>query len=51
MPQMAPLNWTSMYCYFICLMFLSIIMNYFIFLYKPKFKNQSLKKTFLNWKW
>nr|AEP27595.1 ATP synthase F0 subunit 8 [Kyklioacalles aubei] len=50
MPQMAPLNWTLTYWYFICLFFISIIMNYYMFMYNPKNKIL-LKKNKMNWKW
>nr|AXS66133.1 ATP synthase F0 subunit 8 [Curculionoidea sp. 30 KM-2017] len=51
MPQMAPLNWLTMFFIFFTLMMIIIIMNYFIFLYKPiKFQKTNKQKS-INWKW
>nr|AEP27525.1 ATP synthase F0 subunit 8 [Anthonomus pomorum] len=45
MPQMAPLNWLSLYSYFIILFILTIIINYYIFLYQPKISLKKKKNT------
>nr|WNN67213.1 ATP synthase subunit 8 [Colasposoma dauricum] len=52
MPQMAPLNWLSLYIIFISLFVLFMIQNYFHEI-KP-FKlinNYSKTKKKINWKW
>nr|AXS65302.1 ATP synthase F0 subunit 8 [Eurysternus sp. KM-2017] len=50
MPQMAPINWLSLYMLFCLIFILFNIMNYFMFNYKTK--NYSFKKSLkLNWKW
>nr|AXS66499.1 ATP synthase F0 subunit 8 [Coleoptera sp. 25 KM-2017] len=51
MPQMAPLNWLSLYMMFLILFSMTIILNYYSFLYQPKTQtmNKSFPKT--HWKW
>nr|ARH54146.1 ATP synthase F0 subunit 8 [Bromius obscurus] len=52
MPQMAPINWLTLYLLFIIILIMFIIMNYFskIFLTKKHLmKNKSLIQY--NWKW
>nr|ATL23288.1 ATP synthase F0 subunit 8 [Sympiezomias velatus] len=51
MPQMAPLNWMSMYLFFILIFVMFIIVNYYSFLYKPKTMKFSNLKKLLSWKW
>nr|AEP27537.1 ATP synthase F0 subunit 8 [Larinus turbinatus] len=51
MPQMAPLNWLSMYMLFSMLFLISVIMNYYSFLYTPKIKTSKIKTKTINWKW
>nr|AXS65973.1 ATP synthase F0 subunit 8 [Curculionoidea sp. 22 KM-2017] len=52
MPQMAPLNWLTLYFLFFMLLMIMIIMNYFTFLYEPinHLNKKSMKHT-INWKW
>nr|ARH54315.1 ATP synthase F0 subunit 8 [Curculionidae sp. 6 AH-2016] len=50
MPQMSPLNWLSMYIYFYLLFLLLMIINYYLFLYKPK-THKFKKLSKINWKW
>nr|AXS66378.1 ATP synthase F0 subunit 8 [Curculionoidea sp. 7 KM-2017] len=51
MPQMAPMNWLTLYFIFFFLLLIMIIMNYFIFLYKPLMSKKTIKKNLINWKW
>nr|ARH54705.1 ATP synthase F0 subunit 8 [Romualdius bifoveolatus] len=51
MPQMAPINWLSLYMLFLLVFLIFIILNYFIFLYKPKLIQKNIKKNILSWKW
>nr|YP_010528139.1 ATP synthase F0 subunit 8 [Cimbex luteus]QPM99415.2 ATP synthase F0 subunit 8 [Cimbex luteus]UXW64280.1 ATP synthase F0 subunit 8 [Cimbex luteus] len=59
MPQMYPLNWLSHYCYFISLVFLSMLLHYFNYNINTKYfiknNNNNIlmnKKTkTLKWKW
>nr|AXS66638.1 ATP synthase F0 subunit 8 [Curculionoidea sp. 27 KM-2017] len=51
MPQMSPLNWLLLYYLFITLFILTIILNYYMFLYTPKtIKTKKLNQQ-INWKW
>nr|ALO70574.1 ATP synthase F0 subunit 8 [Eusphalerum torquatum] len=51
MPQMAPMNWLSLFIMMIIILMIFNSMNYFNFLYKPK-KIKLNKKSFKNnWKW
>nr|AXS65232.1 ATP synthase F0 subunit 8 [Curculionoidea sp. 18 KM-2017] len=51
MPQMAPLNWMSLYLFFILLYIMMMIMNYYIFLYFPSpMKIIKMNKNY-SWKW
>nr|ADO60459.1 ATP synthase F0 subunit 8 [Zeugophora sp. BMNH 840207] len=51
MPQMAPMNWLTLFFYF-CIIFLMLnSLNYFSFSYKVKFMKKKKKMNFLNWKW
>nr|YP_009648525.1 ATP synthase F0 subunit 8 [Micromus angulatus]AMW67868.1 ATP synthase F0 subunit 8 [Micromus sp. YW-2016]ARO47896.1 ATP synthase F0 subunit 8 [Micromus angulatus]QCE31821.1 ATP synthase F0 subunit 8 [Micromus angulatus] len=52
MPQMSPLSWTLLFFYFVILLILFCMMNFYIFLYKkPNFEKKSFKTLSLNWKW
>nr|YP_009441854.1 ATP synthase F0 subunit 8 [Dryocoetes villosus]AOY39607.1 ATP synthase F0 subunit 8 [Dryocoetes villosus] len=51
MPQMAPINWTSLYLLFIMLFLMMIILNYFTFTYMPKYKTSQIKISSIFWKW
>nr|AND96671.1 ATP synthase F0 subunit 8 [Eurysternus caribaeus] len=50
MPQMAPINWLSLYILFCLIFILFNILNYFMFNYKIKtYTPKKMKK--INWKW
>nr|YP_009158930.1 ATP synthase F0 subunit 8 [Aegorhinus superciliosus]AHG32664.1 ATP synthase F0 subunit 8 [Aegorhinus superciliosus] len=51
MPQMAPINWLSLYFMFLIIFILFIIINYFSFIYPMKPFNKNKNKLMLNWKW
>nr|ARH53717.1 ATP synthase F0 subunit 8 [Anthobium melanocephalum] len=51
MPQMAPMNWLTLFIMFTMIFLLFNSLNYFSFKYNTKDNNLN-KKTFkLNWKW
>nr|ALO76256.1 ATP synthase F0 subunit 8 [Schizonycha sp. SCH01] len=51
MPQMAPLNWLSLFMMFCMILMIFSSTNYWIYLHNPKMKTY-MKSTFLiNWKW
>nr|YP_010233736.1 ATP synthase F0 subunit 8 [Oryctes rhinoceros]QKX48645.1 ATP synthase protein 8 [Oryctes rhinoceros]QSZ78105.1 ATP synthase subunit 8 [Oryctes rhinoceros]WAT94188.1 ATP synthase F0 subunit 8 [Oryctes rhinoceros]WDA95529.1 ATP synthase F0 subunit 8 [Oryctes rhinoceros]WDA95542.1 ATP synthase F0 subunit 8 [Oryctes rhinoceros] len=51
MPQMAPLNWLSLFFMFVSIFLIYNAMNYFSFMYpvKQPEKKKTIKK--INWKW
>nr|YP_009532926.1 ATP synthase F0 subunit 8 [Eumantispa harmandi]AMW67933.1 ATP synthase F0 subunit 8 [Eumantispa harmandi]AYG51261.1 ATP synthase F0 subunit 8 [Eumantispa harmandi] len=52
MPQMSPLSWWMLFIYFIIIMLMFNMMNYYIIMYNSplsKFTKFSFKS--LNWKW
>nr|AOY40088.1 ATP synthase F0 subunit 8 [Scolytinae sp. BMNH 1043104] len=51
MPQMAPINWISLYMMFTIVFMMTCIMNYFMFLYLPKNTLKMKKEQKLFWKW
>nr|AML25904.1 ATP synthase F0 subunit 8 [Staphylinidae sp. BMNH 1274207] len=51
MPQMAPLNWITLFIYFSFIFMLFNSMNYFSFIYKSKTSNIKKLINKLNWKW
>nr|YP_002229155.1 ATP synthase F0 subunit 8 [Polystoechotes punctata]ACH90004.1 ATP synthase F0 subunit 8 [Polystoechotes punctata] len=52
MPQMSPLYWWLLFIYFIVLLILFSILNYYIISYNsPTPKTSSFSKMNLNWKW
>uniref|UniRef100_A0AAU6QFM0 ATP synthase F0 subunit 8 n=1 Tax=Nepsalus decorillus TaxID=2950594 RepID=A0AAU6QFM0_9NEOP len=52
MPQMSPLSWWMLFMYFIMLMLMFSIMNYYIFFYTMTKKDSiKLKIKSMNWKW
>nr|AYR05109.1 ATP synthase F0 subunit 8 [Cryptorhynchinae sp. 8 ACP-2013] len=52
MPQMAPMNWLTLYFLFSFLFLLMNILNYYNFLYPTNYSNHlSYKKMKFNWKW
>nr|AST10236.1 ATP synthase F0 subunit 8 [Italochrysa insignis] len=52
MPQMSPLNWLLLFIYFIMILILISIINYYITIYNPTLflKNKFSQKS-LYWKW
>nr|DAZ87537.1 TPA_asm: ATP synthase F0 subunit 8 [Trichosia splendens] len=52
MPQMAPINWLSLFFIFLIIFILFNILNYFsLNLNKQQNKNFYKNKLFMNWKW
>nr|AXS65793.1 ATP synthase F0 subunit 8 [Curculionoidea sp. 10 KM-2017] len=51
MPQMAPLNWTLLFIYFILILMISNSTIYFLTNYKIKNFMFKKKITLNNWKW
>nr|AMW67972.1 ATP synthase F0 subunit 8 [Balmes birmanus] len=52
MPQMSPLSWWLLFIYFIILLIMFNIMNYYIFMYNSPNKSlTTFKKNSLIWKW
>nr|YP_010414548.1 ATP synthase F0 subunit 8 [Austrogymnocnemia maculata]URT60714.1 ATP synthase F0 subunit 8 [Austrogymnocnemia maculata] len=52
MPQMSPLSWWLLFIYFILLLAVFSIVNYYIFFYTPQKQDLiSLKTKSMNWKW
>nr|ALO71189.1 ATP synthase F0 subunit 8 [Tasgius compressus] len=51
MPQMAPMNWLTLFMMFTTIFLMYNCMNYFSFYYKNKMNNLNKKNTKINWKW
>nr|WON65994.1 ATP synthase F0 subunit 8 [Carpelimus sp. 1 HFZ-2023b] len=51
MPQMAPLNWLTLFIIFIMIFMVFNSLNYFNFFYLPSKKSQTKKKSNFCWKW
>nr|AYW52145.1 ATP synthase F0 subunit 8 [Lamiinae sp. 2 ACP-2013] len=51
MPQMAPLNWLSLFLLFLLIFMIFNIMNYYIFFYNMKTFKKIKAKLNYNWKW
>nr|YP_010166741.1 ATP synthase F0 subunit 8 [Porhydrus obliquesignatus]QRV62845.1 ATP synthase F0 subunit 8 [Porhydrus obliquesignatus] len=51
MPQMAPMNWLTLYMLFTMIFFMFNFMNFFIFMMKNNYNNNKLFKKMLTWKW
>nr|AEP27453.1 ATP synthase F0 subunit 8 [Deporaus betulae] len=51
MPQMAPLNWLTLFIFFILVFMIFNSVNYFMFNYTPKICKISKKSIKFNWKW
>nr|YP_010991144.1 ATP synthase F0 subunit 8 [Chrysopa formosa]WOX61417.1 ATP synthase F0 subunit 8 [Chrysopa formosa] len=52
MPQMSPLNWWFLFIYFVTLLILFSIINYYIVFYSsPMSEKNIFHKKSLNWKW
>nr|APX40424.1 ATP synthase F0 subunit 8 [Cassida viridis] len=50
MPQMAPLNWLSLFILMFLITIIMMTMIYFSFVYNKKMKKMH-KKIYNNWKW
>nr|YP_010546432.1 ATP synthase F0 subunit 8 [Miridiba trichophora]UYI30128.1 ATP synthase F0 subunit 8 [Miridiba trichophora] len=51
MPQMAPLNWLSLFMVFCLILFMFNVMNYYSIIYSPKSMQTKIKHIPTNWKW
>nr|APX40151.1 ATP synthase F0 subunit 8 [Labidostomis lusitanica] len=51
MPQMAPINWLSLFVSFVLCLILFSSMNYFFIMYSPKKSVLSKKTNLNNWSW
>nr|AEP27715.1 ATP synthase F0 subunit 8 [Platystomos albinus]ARH54575.1 ATP synthase F0 subunit 8 [Platystomos albinus] len=52
MPQMAPLNWTILFTFFIIIFILFNILNYFLYTPSSKSNIESMKLSHKkSWKW
>nr|YP_010137190.1 ATP synthase F0 subunit 8 [Apriona germarii]QWM97262.1 ATP synthase F0 subunit 8 [Apriona germarii] len=51
MPQMAPLNWLTLYFFFVIILVLFNILNFYSFNYIIKIQNKTKKILNFNWKW
>nr|AML25604.1 ATP synthase F0 subunit 8 [Staphylinidae sp. BMNH 1274668] len=51
MPQMAPLNWLSLFFMFLSIFLIFNSLNYFIFLYHKKYTIIKKVEKYINWKW
>nr|ALO76497.1 ATP synthase F0 subunit 8 [Omalium rivulare] len=52
MPQMAPMNWLTLFIFFIMIFMIFNSMNYFSFIYNNKLStNIKTSKISTNWKW
>nr|QWB85758.1 ATP synthase F0 subunit 8 [Clytobius davidis] len=51
MPQMAPLNWLTLFLFFTFMFLTFNMMNFFSFSYQPKMSKEVKKSIKLNWKW
>nr|YP_010981966.1 ATP synthase F0 subunit 8 [Anotylus gibbulus]UZA61056.1 ATP synthase F0 subunit 8 [Anotylus gibbulus] len=51
MPQMAPMNWLTLFFMFLMVYMMFNTLNYFMFLYTPQNKIYLKLKKQINWKW
>nr|AFU50248.1 ATP synthase F0 subunit 8 [Vesperus conicicollis] len=51
MPQMAPMNWLTLFIMFILIFLMFNSLNYFVFKYQIKNTLTKTNNFFLNWKW
>nr|AYW52327.1 ATP synthase F0 subunit 8 [Entiminae sp. ACP-2013] len=51
MPQMAPINWISLYFLFLLMFMIFLTLNYYSFSYKPKMMKLTKSNINLYWKW
>nr|ANJ70675.1 ATP synthase F0 subunit 8 [Stenus boops] len=49
--QMAPMNWTFLYFFFIMIFMIFNVKNYFSFFTTLKIKNFKMSFKKINWKW
>nr|ARH54835.1 ATP synthase F0 subunit 8 [Tropiphorus elevatus] len=51
MPQMAPINWLTLYFMFTSILYIFIILNYYSIIYSSKSTKSTKKMSPLFWKW
>nr|YP_009185869.1 ATP synthase F0 subunit 8 [Margarinotus merdarius]ALO70691.1 ATP synthase F0 subunit 8 [Margarinotus merdarius] len=51
MPQMAPLSWALLMCYFITIFLSYNILNYFVYKYPTAKGSTHMTIKKINWKW
>nr|ARH53938.1 ATP synthase F0 subunit 8 [Mordellochroa milleri] len=51
MPQMSPINWLLLMTYFIIILAIYTITNYYLYIYKSTKTTKSLKSPQTKWKW
>nr|AMW67791.1 ATP synthase F0 subunit 8 [Chasmoptera huttii] len=52
MPQMSPLSWWILFMFFISMLVMICVMNYFILINKPtQMEPLDFNKKIMNWKW
>nr|YP_009532913.1 ATP synthase F0 subunit 8 [Mantispa japonica]AYG51249.1 ATP synthase F0 subunit 8 [Mantispa japonica] len=52
MPQMSPLSWWMLFIYFIIMLLMFNMMNYYITMYiSPQSSSIKMSKKSMNWKW
>nr|AYR05142.1 ATP synthase F0 subunit 8 [Coleoptera sp. ACP-2013] len=51
MPQMAPLNWLSLFFYFLLAFLIFNTLNYFTFIKSCQTLSSTSQKKKINWKW
>nr|YP_010158033.1 ATP synthase F0 subunit 8 [Physosmaragdina nigrifrons]QRG29980.1 ATP synthase F0 subunit 8 [Physosmaragdina nigrifrons]QUB07153.1 ATP synthase F0 subunit 8 [Physosmaragdina sp. N56] len=51
MPQMAPINWLSLFITFVISLIIFSTLNYFFVLYQPKKSSIKMKSNINNWSW
>nr|QWB85641.1 ATP synthase F0 subunit 8 [Tragosoma depsarium] len=51
MPQMAPLNWLTLFVYFSFILIIFNVMNFFSFNYSIEKSKLFKVKSLFNWKW
>nr|AMP43706.1 ATP synthase F0 subunit 8 [Dialysis sp. KW-2016] len=54
MPQMAPINWLTLFIIFFFIFFMYMALNYFMFIpimLKTTQKSNNMNFSYFNWKW
>nr|AVN67446.1 ATP synthase F0 subunit 8 [Gyna caffrorum] len=51
MPQMMPLNWLTLYMFFIIILIMFSFINYFSLISTPSSMKKNIKISSMNWKW